>query len=302
MKASALKRAGAFIASGRAQPTGPLNPVPARGRALSRPEPGTDLMLHTHDLPILERDDDSIDLIGESEDASIPADRYPSRAILAFLGEVVDEYARAENLPVIETLEQIGNTYPVYRGHDAQGDFAILMMPLGAPAAVMNTDMLFRHGVRKAIAVGSCGALEPLEVGELVVPARALRGEGTSFQYVPASRWIDIDPAMRAVIGQAVEAAGYRVNDAPVWTNDAFYRETRAMLNHRRAEGCAIVDMECSAMAASAALRGAQFAQLFYTADTLADLENGHDDRDWGRGSRGVALEIALDALSRLTC
>ncbi|WP_316667860.1 nucleoside phosphorylase [uncultured Propionibacterium sp.] len=257
-------------------------------------------MLHTHELPILERDDDSTDLIGEGEAASIPADLYPSRAVLAFLGEIVDQYARAGRLPVIETLEQIGNHYPVYRGRDGRGDFAILMMPLGAPAAVMNTDMLFRHGVRRAIAVGSCGALEPLAVGELVVPARALRGEGTSFQYVPASRWIDIDPDMRAVIGQAVEAAGYTVNDSPVWTNDAFYRETRSMLSRRRAEGCAIVDMECSAMAASAALRGARFAQLFYTADSLADPENGHDERDWGRGSRGAALRIALDALSRL--
>ena len=85
-----------------------------------------------------------------------------------------------------------------------------------------------------------------------------------------------------------------------MWTNDAFYRETRAMLNRRRSEGCAVVEMECSAMAASAALRGARFAQLFYTADTLADPENGHDERDWGRGSRGTALAIALDALGRL--
>lgn len=257
-------------------------------------------MFHTHELPVIERDDDSTDLIGAGEARTIPADLYPSRAVLAFLGEVVDEYAAAEQLPVIETLEQIGNHYPVYRGHDARGDFAVLMMPLGAPAAVMNTDVLFRHGVRTAIAVGSCGALEPLDVGEFVVPARALRGEGTSFQYLPPSRWIDIDPALRAVIGQAVEAAGYQVNEAPVWTNDAFYRETRAMLSRRRAEGCAIVDMECSAMAASAALRGASFAQLFYTADTLADPEGGHEERDWGRGSRGTALRIALDALSRV--
>ncbi|SER48644.1 Phosphorylase superfamily protein [Propionibacterium cyclohexanicum] len=256
-------------------------------------------MLHTQFVPILERDDDPMDLIGDGEVEKYPADLFPSRALLAFLGEAVGDYAHRRKLPVIDTLDFVGNIYPVYRDCDEAGDFALTMMPVGAPAAVMVTDFLFRHGVAKAIAVGSCGALQDLPAGELLVPAKALRDEGTSYHYLKASRWLDLDAQLREHLVSAVTRAGYRATSAPVWTNDAFYRETLAMIRHRRAEGCAIVDMECSAMAACAALRGAQFAQLFYTADSLADPA-GHDVRDWGRGSRGMALDLALSAMSTI--
>ncbi|MFZ2624367.1 MAG: nucleoside phosphorylase [Propionibacterium sp.] len=256
-------------------------------------------MLHTQFVPILERDDDPMDLIGDGEVSQYSGDLFPSRAIFAFLGDVVGDYAHRRKLEVIHTLDFVGNYYTVYRDSDEQGDFALTMMPVGAPSAVMVTDFLFRHGVRRAIAVGSCGALEDLPAGELVIPHKALRDEGTSYHYLKASRWITVDAELRGHLEQAVQRAGYRVNDAPVWTNDAFYRETLAMIRHRRAEGCAIVDMECSAMAASAQLRGAQFAQLFFTADSLADPA-GHDVRDWGRGARGMALDIALSAMSTI--
>lgn len=257
-------------------------------------------MLYTHDFPVLERDSDTSDLIGDGEAKSVAPDLFPSRAVFAFVGEVVGQYAADLGLEVIDTIELIGGLYPIYRAHDDKGDFAIMMMPLGAPAAVMCTDFLFRHGVRKAIAVGSCGALDQMDEGELVVPAKALRDEGTSYHYLPASRWIHLNPTMRGHIEDAVRAAHLSVNTASVWTNDAFYRETPAMIAHRKSEGCAIVDMECSAMAASAQLRGADFAQLFYTADSLSDLDN-HEVRDWGRDARGKALSVALDAISRVT-
>ncbi|MFT8395223.1 nucleoside phosphorylase [Propionibacterium sp.] len=256
-------------------------------------------MLHTQFVPILERDDDPMDLIGDGEATQFADDLFPGRALFCYLGEVVGGYARSSRLEVIHTVDLVGNEYPIYRSNDEAGDFALMMMPVGAPASVMITDFLFRHGVRRAIAVGSCGVLQDMPAGELVVPSKALRDEGTSYHYLKASRWVNLDEELRGYLEQAVTEAGFRFSNAPVWSNDAFYRETLAMVRHRRSEGCAIVDMECSAMAASAQLRGAQFAQLFYTADSLADPA-GHDVRDWGKGARGMALDIALAAMAKI--
>ena len=50
---------------------------------------------------------------------------------------------------------------------------------------------------------------------------------------------------------------------------------------YRKEEGCAVVEMECAALAAVAQLRGVVWGQLLFTADSLADLEN-YDSRDWG--------------------
>ncbi|GEA78540.1 hypothetical protein LDE04_07200 [Lactobacillus delbrueckii subsp. lactis] len=51
--------------------------------------------------------------------------------------------------------------------------------------------------------------------------------------------------------------------------------------------------MECASMAAVAAKRGAEFGQLLYTADSLANVK-AHDDRDWGQASQAKALHICL--------
>ena len=59
------------------------------------------------------------------------------------------------------------------------------------------------------------------------------------------------------------------------------------------------MEMECASMAACAAFRGAEFAQLLYTADSLADAEN-YDARNWGEKSVLPALVLCLDAAARL--
>ena len=40
------------------------------------------------------------------------------------------------------------------------------------------------------------------------------------------------------------------------WTTDGFYRETAEKVAYRKEEGCAVVEMECSALAAVARLSG----------------------------------------------
>ena len=41
------------------------------------------------------------------------------------------------------------------------------------------------------------------------------------------------------------------------------------MVEYRKSEGCATVEMECAALAACAQKRGAVFGQILYTADSL---------------------------------
>lgn len=55
--------------------------------------------------------------------------------------------------------------------------------------------------------------------------------------------------------------------------------------------------MECAALAACAAFRGAQFGQILFTADSLAAIVQ-HEERDWGVSSRNLALQISLDAVT----
>jgi uridine phosphorylase len=171
-------------------------------------------------------------------------------------------------------------------------------MPVGAPAATIVLEHMLAVGVDTVVAVGSCGALVHVDEGEFLLPVRALRDEGTSYHYLPASRWVETDPAVREACRAALEARGLKGTDCDTWTTDGFFRETSGLVAKRRDEGCAVVEMECAALAACAQLRGARYGQILYSADTLAADE--HDVRGWGHATRDSALLAALDAAALL--
>ena len=68
------------------------------------------------------------------------------------------------------------------------------------------------------------------------------------------------------------------------------------MVKYRLEEGCSVVEMECSALAACARTRGASFGQFLFTADSLANVHD-YDTRDFGTGSHEKALLLGMDVL-----
>ena len=60
---------------------------------------------------------------------------------------------------------------------------------IGAPAACVVLEGLIAFGVKRFVSVGFAGSLQPdLRIGDIVVCDKAIRDEGTSYHYLPASR------------------------------------------------------------------------------------------------------------------
>ena len=78
------------------------------------------------------------------------------------------------------------------------------------------------------------------------------------------------------------------------WTTDGFTEKRLKRWLIAKEEGCAVVEMECSALAAVAQLRGVLWGELLFTADSLADLDQ-YDSRDWGSEAFEKALELCLE-------
>ena len=158
--------------------------------------------------------------------------------------------------------------------------------------------MLDVCSVKKIVSAGSCGALVDLPENAFMVPVKALRAEGTSYHYLHPSRYVEPDPQIVQSIEAVLERKQIPYTECMTWTTDGFFRETKDMVEYRKKEGCSVVEMECSALAACAKRRGAQFGQLLFTADTLADSSQ-YDAREWGASSFEKALhllfEIALE-------
>ena len=250
------------------------------------------------DLPILEYDPDADDLIRPGLLRRLKHDQLPRVGVVTFLGDISRGWAAEHGWKVGSSVDMVTGVFPIWTGEYEGVELAVAEMPVGAPAAAIVLEQMLAVGVDTVVAVGSCGALTHVDEGEFLLPVRALRDEGTSYHYLPPARWVETDAEVREACRAALEARGLRGTSCATWTTDGFFRETAGLVARRRDEGCAVVEMECAALAACAQLRGARFAQILYSADTLAAAE--HDIRGWGHASRGTALLAALDAAKRL--
>ena len=169
---------------------------------------------------------------------------------------------------------------------EVDGTPVVAVQPgIGAPMAAFVLEELIALGARTVVACGGAGVLDrDIDVGNLVIPTSAVRDEGTSFHYLPPTREIAQDPDMIAAIESTLDRHGVGYRLGKTWTTDAIYRETRARVARRQAEGCIVVEMEASALFAVGAFRGVPVGQILYGGDDVSGLGDW-DRRDWDNHS-----------------
>ncbi len=225
--------------------------------------------------------------------------KLPQKAVFAFLGDHIYEYADAHGAVKVGQYVSVTREYPIYTVKHKGEEICLCQAPVGAAPATQLLDWLIGYGVTKIITGGCCGALCDFAENEFLVPYKALRDEGTSYHYMKPSRFAEINETAICAIEKTVAEHGLESRRVITWSTDGFYRETREKVEYRKSEGCEVVEMECSALAACAAMRDVIWGCILFTADTLADTEN-YDRRGFGNDSFAYALELCLDAVVNL--
>ena len=251
-------------------------------------------MIIKNEIPLFEYDDGSVEVIAPNHDCK--GLKLPEKCLFAFLGDVVHRYADEKNAEVVETFITVSHNVKIYVIHDKDEDICLVQPLIGAAAATSLLDTLIACGCRKVIAVGSCGVLAEIPENAFLVPTKALRAEGTSYHYLPASRYIELDEEPTSVIEKCFEKHGLPYVTCTTWSTDGFFRETKDMVKYRLEEGCSVVEMECAALASCCRKRGAKFGQFLFTADSLANVHD-YDARSFGYDSHEKALLLGLDIL-----
>ena len=88
--------------------------------------------------------------------------------------------------------------------------FTLCQAPLGAPAATKLLDWLINYGVKQILTVGNAGALNDLPENTMLVPTKAIRGEGTSFYYLKPSQFVELEPAYLSQVERVISELGYK--------------------------------------------------------------------------------------------
>lgn len=243
-------------------------------------------------MGILEEFDDSRQAVVNPTDLIRPVPDMPEVVVSCFARETFDRMAEGFGGVRIGETREANMVIPVYRTSFQGASIGMYMSPVGAPACVSTAEEIFAMGAETIILFGTCGVLErSIEDCSVIIPDRAVRDEGTSYHYMPASDEIPVNPRYMETFTEILRELGCRYTIGKTWTSDGIYRETRKKVERRRQSGCVCVEMECSAMAAMAGFRGKEVFQFFYAADNL-------DGEVWD--SRSLANEINLEGKDRI--
>jgi len=183
----------------------------------------------------------------------------------------------------------------LFRVRRGSFDFGVIAGAVGASFAVLVAEELFASGCRLLVSISSAGQIVPArQPPYFVLIERALRDEGTSYHYLPASRFSRMDPSLLSRLEGNLRQASPILLGA-TWTTDAPFRETAAEIDDYRSLGLLAVEMEASGLYAFAEARGKKVVCIAYVTNTMGtterDFEKGH--ANGARASLGVFLEVA---------
>jgi uridine phosphorylase len=138
---------------------------------------------------------------------------------------------------------------------------------MGGPSAAIVLSELADLGVRRAVRVGTCGALNSgLALGDLVVAGEALAADGTS-RALGASDRVSADTALTRALGE-----GSLVASTDLFYDDGVLRFAEA--------GAVAVEMESAALFRVGEVRGVAVGSVLAVSDVLADGSRQRLDED----------------------
>ncbi|HEY4174735.1 MAG TPA: nucleoside phosphorylase [Rhodopila sp.] len=174
--------------------------------------------------------------------------------------------------------------------HDGE-TLGIVGCAVGAPFAVLVAEQMFASGCALLISVTSSGRIgDAASDASFVLIDRALRDEGTSLHYRPASPFAEADPVLIGRIEAGLATHRPRVQRGATWTTDAPFRETDSAIAAAASAGVLAVEMEAAALYAFAAARQRSVVCFAHVTNQMAQID-GDFEKGEANGARD-ALEL----------
>lgn len=200
---------------------------------------------------------------------------FPKITVSFFSRKIMSAILENYKYEIIGEISFATGIFPVYKIKVNGVNMAVYQSTVGAPSCAGNQfEEVIEMGCKNLLLVGCCGCLkEEMEDYSIILPTSAIRDEGTSYHYLPASDEIKLSSKCIKILEQVLNKNKIHYHKGKTWTIDALYRETKSKIEKRKAMGAITVEMECAAMAAVAKFRNVKFCQMFYGADSLAAEE-----------------------------
>lgn len=205
--------------------------------------------------------------------------------------------------------------YNIYTGYLLGEMVTVCSTGIGGPSAAIAVEELIKCGADTFIRIGTSGGMD-LEVsgGDLVIASASVRGEGTTYEYIPpdypaVATFEVVDALRKAAEITSTDDIGNRYHIGVVHSKDSFYGEVepenspveqniKERWNAYLRCGCLTSEMESAALFAVCTARrkrcGAVFTALWNVERSKQGLPDNvtHDS--------GRAIKCAVDAIKIL--
>jgi len=164
---------------------------------------------------------------------------------------------------------------------------------MGGPSAAIVFEELVLLGLRSAVRVGTCGALDPtLQLGDLVLASEAIADDGTS-RALSDGRQPTADPDLTAALDEAASPQ----RSGPIVSTDLFYDPSSPAPEARWHEaGALAVEMEAASLFALGAIHDVAVGCLLAVSDVFpapGTRERISDEQLLGTAERMGAAAVA---------
>lgn len=228
----------------------------------------------------------------------MPLDKFGQYILLVNFGNYVHMFAEKNNVPVY------GLDKPMRAA--TAGDITIINFGIGSPNAGLIIDLLEAIDPKAVLFLGKCGGVRTgkNQVGDLILPIAAIRGEGTSNDFLPPEV-----PALPAFALQKAISTTIREYERDYWTG-VVYTTNKRLWEHRedfrqrlRDLRCYAIDMETATIFVAAFKNRMPAGALLLVSDmpmTHDGIKTEASDKAVTANYAQIHLDIGVDSLKQL--
>lgn len=226
-----------------------------------------------------------------------PVDSFGKYVLLTNFGNYVEKFA------ALYGVDQRGRDRPMPNA-TADG-ISIVNFGMGSANAATVLDLVSAIKPKACLFLGKCGGLKKKnQIGDLILPIAAVRGEGTSNDYMPSEV-----PALPAFALQKAISTTIRDHKLDYWTGTVYstnrrvWEHDKSFKRYLRDIRAMAIDMETATIFTVAFANGIPAGALLLVSDQPMipeGVKTEASDREVTESFVDIHLRIGIDSLSQL--
>jgi len=225
-------------------------------------------------------------------------DDFGDYVLLTNFDDYVEKFAEWKK------CEVHGRGRPMQAATSSDG-ITMINFGIGSPNAALIMDLLMARAPKGVLFLGKCGGLkQSTEIGHFILPIAAIRGEGTSDDYLPPEVPALPSFKLHKFVSEKIIRAGHDYRTGVVYsTNRRLWEHDHAFLERLQAMTCIAIDMETATLFIVGHHNEISRGALLLVSDvpiTPEGVKTEEIDRETRRTWTDVHLRIGLEAMEEI--